>query len=115
MRLEYTSLESPVTTRAWAFTSQLSLEAMKPCLEAASGGAWRDGDSAWHGDYLGGRLSEYSVARIYEVDAGYVVHLRFHCPHADALERLSADQMRLLEVVLPAAQAKNVRMTEPVD
>ena len=104
-----------MTTRAWAFTSQLSLEAMKPCLEAASGIAWRDGDSAWHGDYLGGRLSEYGVARIYEVDAGYVVHLRFHCPHADALERLIADQTRLLEVMLPAVCAESVRVTEPLD
>lgn len=104
-----------MTTGAWAFTSWLSLEQMKPHLEAASGVVWRDGDSAWHGDYLGGHLSEDSVARIYEVASGYVVHLRFHCPLSDAPERLRRDEARLLEVVLPAICAEAVRATEPLD
>ena len=88
---------------------------MKAQLEVASLTVWRDGDSAWHGDYLGGRLSEHGVARIYEVGSEYVVHLRFLSPHADALERLLRDQVRLLEVMLPAVRAENVRVTAPLD
>lgn len=104
-----------MTIHAWAFSSPYSLEAMKPHLEAASGVLWSDGDSAWHGDYLGGRLSKDSVARIYEVGLDYVVHLRFLCPHADALERLRRDETRLLEVLLPAVNAVNAHVTEPLD
>lgn len=55
------------------------------------------------------------MACIYEVGSGYVVHLRFLCPHADALERLRRDEAWLLEAALPAANAENVRVTEPLD
>jgi len=99
----------------WAFQSALSLLQMKAALDAGSDTPWTLGDSEHLGDYLGGRLTEQAVARIYVVEDGFVVNLRFTSLAGDVrLQRQDAER-RLLGEILPLVLARDTTPTDPLE
>ena len=91
---------------------------MKAPLDAAFGRAWSWGDSAIHGDYLGGSITPEAVVRIYEVDDRFVVELRFFSTAgsaAAAAEQLAQAEELLIGKVLPTIDAKDVKDADPMD
>lgn len=103
-------------TLAWAFRSRHSLEQMRGLLDAAWPKPWSEGDSARLGDYLGGRLTEQAVARIYRVqDGGYVVNLRFYSLDNDPLPQLELAKRQLLDQALPLIEATDVDSTDALE
>lgn len=103
------------TTRGWAFSSPLSLAEMKKRLDAHSPEPWAEGDSAWHGDYLGARLTPEARARIYSVENGYVVNLLFSSQEGEVWEQFAAAEQKLLNEVLVDIEAQDVKECEPLD
>jgi hypothetical protein len=67
------------TLLGWSFNTPLTLKEMKTRLNSLSSSSfspqsssqWTDGDSAWYGDYLAGRLSPEAVGRIYPSGTGF--------------------------------------------
>lgn len=103
------------TIRGFAFESDLTLAELKLRLRDVTGTDWKDGDSAYYGDYLGGRLSAEAVVRIYSVKIGYVANLRFYSKARDAIAQLQGAQSRLVNVILPAIGCRNARPCEPLE
>ena len=93
------------STQGWAFLSPLSLVEMKVRLDASSGRAWVVGDSHFHGDYLGCRIEEDTVVRIYATEpSNYVVNLRYQSLSDDvtmANVQIERSESTLLEQFLP--------------
>ena len=102
-------------TLGWRFKSGLTLEEMQALLSKMGVAGWSLGDSERLGDYLGGRLTEEAVGRIYKVKDGYVVNLRFFSKEGDAAAQLGLAKKRLLEEILPAVSARDVKAAEPLD
>ncbi len=84
-------------------------------VSAPSNPQWKDGDSAWYGDYLAGRLSPEAVGRIYPSGTGFIVNLRFYSERGDAVTQLETASRRLLLEVLPFLEAHDVTVCEPLD
>ena len=103
------------TILGWAFRSPLSLDEMKKRLDEAGPKPWSDGDSAYHGDYLGGTLTAEAVARIYKLRDGFVVNLRFFSEAGDPVAQLASATDDLLHRVLPLVEARDVRSTDPLE
>ena len=103
------------TIRGFAFESDLTLAKLKLRLRDVTGINWEDGDSAYHGDYLGGRLSAEAVVRIYSVKIGYVANLRFYSKARDAIAQLQGAESRLVNEILPAIGCRNARPCEPLE
>ena len=107
------------STQGWAFQSSLSLLEMKGCLDAGSGREWIVGDSHFHGDYLGCRIEEATVVRIYTTEpSNYVVNLRYRSLSDDAAManvRIERSESTLLEQFLPLIKAANVLPAEPIE
>lgn len=99
----------------WTFQSRLGFSQMKDALNPTSARPWLLGDSEHLGDYLGGRLTEQAVARIYVVQAGFLVNLLFTSLNGDAKAQLQVAQQRLLEHVLPLLGALDVTATAPLE
>ena len=100
---------------AWSFHSELPLPAMKAKLDSKGPRPWQVGDSDRHGDYLGGTVSPEGVARIYQVEEGFVVNLKFLSMDGDATAQLERATGRVLQDVLPAVGARDVKPTSPVE
>jgi hypothetical protein len=110
--------KSTSSREAWSIASAVAHGQMKARLDAAYGTSWSWGDSAIHGDYLGGKVTPEGVVRIYEVGDRFVVELRFYSTAAStatAAEQLAAAKASTLEKLLPAIEAKDVRETDPMD
>ena len=109
----------PTTTRkAWSITTPLAQGEMKARLDAAFGKAWSWGDSAVHGDYLGGTITPEAVVRIYEIEERFVIELRFFSTAgsgAAAAEQLAQAEAMTLAKVLPAIAATDVQDAETMD
>lgn len=104
------------TTRAWTFRSRHSLGEMKALLDAAWPQPWGIGDSAHLGDYLGGRLTEQAIARIYAMrDGSYVVNMRFYSSDPHVLPQLELATRRLLDQMLPQIEATQIHSTEALE
>lgn len=103
------------TTLGWIFKSSLSLVEMKKCLDVLGPKPWSDGDSERHGDYLGGKLTEEAVARIYKVGDGFIVNLRFFSMQGEPVTQLAVSKERLINQVLPTVKARDVRLADPLD
>jgi len=99
----------------WTFQSPLGLSQMKDALNPTPAGPWVLGDSEHLGDYLGGRLTEEAVARIYLVQAGFLVNLLFTSPDGDVKAQLQIAQQRLLDQVLPLLGALDITATDPLE
>ncbi len=106
------------TIVAFTFECDLSLAQMKRTLDAQCQREWTFGDSEWHRDYLGGRLTAEAVARIYAVRNGRTCHvdLRFVAEAADPEGKFKflEAQHKLLEQVFPAIQGRNIQPAEPL-
>ncbi len=105
-------------TQAWSFQSSLSLDEMKEHLDANSGISWGLGDSHCHGDYLGGKPEENVSARIYTVESGFIVNLRYRSLDDDiesAKKQISNSEQILHETVLPLILAQDITPTEPLE
>lgn len=105
-------------TQAWSFQSSLSLDEMKVRLDADSGIPWGLGDSHYHGDYLGGKPDANVSARIYTVDRGFVVNLRYRSLDDDielAKKQISNSERILHNTVLPLILAQDITPTEPFE
>ncbi len=103
------------TTLGWRFKSSLSLVEMKKRLDMLGPNPWRDGDSGRHGDYLGGKLTEEAVARIYKVGDGFIVNLRFFSTQGEPVSQLAISKERLVNQVLPATEARDVSPAAPLE
>lgn len=106
------------TTIAWAFSSPLSLAEMKERLDVVSSKPWTEAESHYHSDYLSHTVAENTVARIYRVNAGYVVNLRYRSLDNDAAlaeSRIAAAKSVLLEKILPTVLARDAVETEPLE
>jgi len=88
---------------------------MTDALNPTSARPWMLGDSEHLGDYLGGRLTEEAVARIYVVQAGFLVNLLFTSLTGDVKAQLQVAQQRLLENILPLLCASDVTATDPLE
>ncbi len=106
------------STQGWAFQSSLSLEQMKGRLDATFETPWSLGDSHYLGDYLGGRLDENVVVRIYMVESGFVANLRYRSLDDDVIDankQISNGERLLINRVLPMILAQNITPTEPLE
>jgi hypothetical protein len=99
----------------WTFQSPLGLSQMKDALNPTSVRPWVLGDSDHLGDYLGGRLREEAVARIYVVQAGFLVNLLFTSLNGDVRAQFQVAQQKLLEHILPLLGAIHVTPTDPLE
>jgi hypothetical protein len=106
---------SAQTTLGWAFRSSVSFDEMKRRLDSAGPQPWVVGDSAYHGDYLGGKLTPETFARIYEVQDGFVVNLRLFSAEGDPISQLAKATDDLLKRVLPLVEARDIRSTDPLE
>jgi hypothetical protein len=88
---------------------------MKATLDAASATPWVVGDSDHLGDYLGGRLTEQAVARIYTTQHGFSVTLRFTSLEGPARAQLEEAERKLLGEVMPLLDAYDVAETDPLE
>ena len=103
------------TTIGYAFKSPMSLSDMEQALKTGWPRPFEIGDSDRYGDYLGGRVSDEAVAKIYDVRGSYVVNLAFASTHGDVPTQLAAAKHALLNKVLPLLSARDVVEAEPLD
>jgi hypothetical protein len=99
---------------AWSIESPLGLGSMKVALDAAFEEPWGWGESRYNGDYLANRLTPEAACRIYVDDNRFSVELHFASTSADADAQLAVAKERLEKEVLPAVQARDVRVGSPV-
>ena len=102
------------STLAWSIESPLAHGAMKSALDAVFEHPWEWGESRYNGDYLANRLTHEAACRIYVVDDRFSVELHFASTSGDADAQLAAAKVRLENEVLPAVQARDVRVGSPV-
>ncbi len=103
------------TTLGWAFKSPLSMKEMEQKLKAWPR-PFEVGDSDRHGDYLGGKVTDEGVARVYDTrGGGYLAELRFFSAGGDVRGQLDAAKDALLGRVLPLLMARDVAEAEPLD
>lgn len=100
----------------WAFNSRLSLNGMNEGFDASGSKPWAGCDSERHGDYLGIKLTEEAVARIYSLRNGrFVVNLRFLSRDGNSVAQLTAAVDDLLTRVRAILESRDVRSTDPVE
>jgi hypothetical protein len=99
--------------RAWSFKADLSLAKM---FETLNGGPirWVEADSD-SSEYIGGKLTKPTAARIYENGDHFVVNLRFVHRDGDAAAHFDEAKRILLEEVLPAVGAHDVEICAPFE
>ncbi len=101
---------------AYAFRSDLTLEDMLQVLNAPGSWQWREGDSAWYGDYLTASVKPNSVKfYIYEDDDQFVLNLFFKARGPQAIEEWERMHETMLEDILPSLGATEIEKTEPYD
>jgi hypothetical protein len=99
----------------WTFSSPLRFSEIKSKLDAASEKPWVVGDSEHLGDYLGGRLTEEAIARIYTTQEGFAVNLRFTSLDGPAKAQLEAAERKLLSEILPLIEAYEILESDPLE
>jgi hypothetical protein len=104
-----------VARLGWTFRSPLGFSQMKDALNPTPAPPWVLGDSEHLGDYLGGRLTEEAVARIYVVQDGFLVNLLFTSLNGDVKAQFQVAQQKLLEHILPLLGAIDITATDPLE
>ncbi|HTQ13784.1 MAG TPA: hypothetical protein VMH86_07905 [Rhizomicrobium sp.] len=87
---------------AYAFRTALSWSAMRERLNAGTPWPWREGDSAWLGDYLSAHPVASGAFRLYEERGYYVIEMR-----KNALSRAWHDVVT--ERLLPLLEATDIK------
>jgi len=106
-------------SRAWTFSSPMSLAELKTALDRSTDRVWRERDSEHYGDYLAvSESSGYahsSRARIYQDGGRYRLEVRWQSEAPDADASWLAFEQWLKRDVLTAAGAADVEEAEPHD
>ena len=104
---------------AWSFRSELTQAQMKERLAGTGDREWMERDSHWYGDYLSSISSapydEVLKLRIFEEKERFVLDVRFHSEHPDAERTWAKVQRWVLQIVLPAIEARDIRPDEGYD
>lgn len=98
---------------AYSFTTPLSLEQMLDALRASVAWDWRKRENYAYGDYLWASTDvAASTVRILEEAGRVFIDVEFRSEGSTAQEQCGTLLRRVLEEVLPAIHAEDVRRAE---
>ena len=104
------------TNLAYAFKSDMSLEEMRPRLNAQGLWNWRERDSYWY-SYISTRAEkDYVMLKIYDFDdQDFAFDIEFKSNERGAAKELANLQVKITGQVLPSISAREVEPRDSVD